>query len=166
MFGGDGAASVPTAKGDGNGWTTCEMGHQHWGLFGAAGVLITDATADGVRVLLQHRAIWTHEGGTWSVPGGARDSHENVIQAALREAGEETTLQPSHLTPYAEWLDDHGGWSYTTVLARFTGGDDEFKAANPETAALEWWPVEQVDSLNLHSGFAAAWPQLRSMIEA
>ena len=24
----------------GNGWVTCEQGHRHWGLFGAAGMLV------------------------------------------------------------------------------------------------------------------------------
>ena len=55
-------------SGDGNGWVVCSLGHRHWGRFGAAGILITDGDA----VVLQHRAAWTHEGGTWAVPGGAR----------------------------------------------------------------------------------------------
>jgi 8-oxo-dGTP pyrophosphatase MutT (NUDIX family) len=150
--------------GDGNGWVTCELGHPHWGLHGAAGILVTDTDENGPRVLLQHRAAWTHEGGTWSVPGGARDSHESVVEAALREAAEETTLRPDQLRPYAEWTVDHGGWSYTTVLAHFTGGTHALAPGNPETAALEWWSVDDVQSLELHSGFADAWPQLRSMI--
>jgi 8-oxo-dGTP pyrophosphatase MutT (NUDIX family) len=153
-----------SSAGDGNGWVTCDLGHPHWGLYGAAGILVTDVAADGLRVLLQHRAAWTHEGGTWSVPGGARDSHESAVEAALREAGEETTLLPIHLRPYAEWVDDHGCWSYTTVLAHFVGGEFALEPGNPETAALEWWPVDEVVNLGLHSGFAASWPQLRSMI--
>src|SRR5579875_3964069 len=100
--------------GDGNGWVFCNRGHRHWGRFGAAGILITD----GARVVLQHRAPWTHQGDTWAVPGGARDSYEDALTAALREAAEETTVDPGYLTPIAEWTDDHGGWCYTTVLAR------------------------------------------------
>src|SRR5436305_13038055 len=103
----------PWVSGDGNGWVECALGHRHWGRFGAAGLLITD----GSRVVLQHRAPWTHEGGTWALPGGARDSHEDATQAALREAVEETTLDPANVSPYHEWIDEHGGWSYTTVLA-------------------------------------------------
>ncbi len=45
--------------------------------------------------MLQHRAAWTHEGGTWALPGGARDSHEDAVAAALREAVEEATLDPA-----------------------------------------------------------------------
>ncbi len=49
-------------------------------------------------VLLQHRAAWSHQGGTWGLPGGARDSHETVEQAAIREAHEEAGLSEDQLT--------------------------------------------------------------------
>ena len=142
-------------SGDGNGWVVCSLGHRHWGRFGAAGILITD----GERVVLQHRAEWTHEGGTWAVPGGARDSHEDPVAAALREAVEETTLDPAHVVPFDEWVDEHGGWSYTTVIAR-TEHRVELEPANPESIAVRWWPVGEVAELELHTGFAAAWPHL------
>jgi 8-oxo-dGTP diphosphatase len=142
-------------SGDGNGWVICSLGHRHWGRFGAAGILITD----GTRVVLQHRAEWTHEGGTWALPGGARDSHEDPIAAAMREAVEETTLDPAHVTPFDEWIDDHGGWSYTTVLAR-TARPVDLAPANAESVAITWWSLADVTALPLHSGFAAAWPHL------
>jgi 8-oxo-dGTP diphosphatase len=143
-------------SGDGNGWAFCGRGHRHWGRFGAAGILITD----GPRVVLQHRAPWTHEGGTWAVPGGARDSHEDAVSAALREAVEETTLDPELISPFGEWVDDHGGWSYTTVLAR-AAHEVDLAPANAESVAIRWWPVEAVGTLPLHAGFAVAWPYLR-----
>jgi 8-oxo-dGTP diphosphatase len=146
-------------SGDGNGWVICRLGHRHWGRFGAAGILLTD----GTRVVLQHRAEWTHEGGTWALPGGARDSHENPVAAALREAVEETTLDPTQVTPFGEWVDDHGGWSYTTVLAR-TDHPVDLAPANAESVAITWWPVADVDGLPLHAGFAAAWPHLRDRL--
>jgi 8-oxo-dGTP pyrophosphatase MutT (NUDIX family) len=151
----------PRVGGDGNGWVECSLGHRHWGLFGAAGLLITD----GVRVVLQHRAAWTHEGGTWALPGGARDSHEDVITAALREAAEETALDPTAVRPVAEWVDDHGGWSYTTVLA-VAVTELNPHAANAESIEIRWWSIDQVARLPLHDGFAAAWPRLRELIEA
>ena len=43
-------------------------------------------------VLLQLRAAWTHGGGTWAIPGGALDSHEEPIAAAVREAWEEVGI--------------------------------------------------------------------------
>jgi len=144
---------------DGNGWARCALGHRHWGRFGAAGLLITD----GARVLLQHRAPWTHEGDTWAVPGGARDSHEQPITAALREAGEEASLDPSVVAPFAEWIDDHGGWSYTTVLSRALGPVD-VQPVNAESDEIRWWAVPEVAGLQLHGGFASAWPHLRERI--
>jgi 8-oxo-dGTP diphosphatase len=146
-------------SGDGNGWIFCEQGHKHWGVFGAAGILITD----GDRVMLQHRAGWTHEGGTWAVPGGARDSHEDAVMAALREAAEETTLDIAQITTGREWVDDHGGWSYTTVIAR-ADARLVLEPASAESAELNWWSFDSVAGLPLHYGFAAAWPSLRALI--
>src|ERR671930_2533902 len=100
--------------GDGNGWVICAHGHRHWGRYGAAGLLVRDAD----RAILQHRAPWTHEGDTWGLPGGARDSHEDVVQAALREADEEASIASGAVAPYGLLVDDHGGWSYTTVIAQ------------------------------------------------
>ena len=146
-------------SGDGNGWVRCSRGHRHWGRFGAAGLLVTD----GARVLLQHRSAWTHEGDTWAIPGGARDSHEDAVMAALREAAEETDLDTSALTPGQTWIDEHGGWSYTTVLAR-TAHAVDLSPANEESDAVRWWRLDEVTGLPLHSGFAAAWPHLRERL--
>ena len=146
-------------SGDGNGWARCALGHRHWGRYGAAGVLITD----GARVMLQHRAAWTHEGGTWAVPGGARDSHEDAVTAALREAAEEAALDPAGIVPLGEWVDDHGGWAYTTVVAHALG-ELAPRAANAESVEVRWWPIGEVPTLQLHAGFANAWPRLLELI--
>jgi 8-oxo-dGTP diphosphatase len=145
---------------DGNGWVRCALGHRHWGRFGAAGVLVTDGSA----VLLQHRAAWTHEGDTWAVPGGARDSSETPVQAALREAVEETSLDPRIVQPVGKWVDEHGGWSYTTIVA-VTATRKTVEPINAESSALRWWSIDEVAGLRLHYGFAAAWPHLRALID-
>lgn len=139
--------------GSGDGWTTCASGHRHWGLFGAAGLLLV---ADR-RVILQHRAPWTHEGDSWAIPGGARD---HAVQAAVREAGEEAALTAADIDPIGLYVDDHGGWSYTTVVARPTRTLHPV-AANDESVSVCWRPVAEVDTLRLHHGFAAAWQRLR-----
>jgi 8-oxo-dGTP pyrophosphatase MutT (NUDIX family) len=146
-------------SGDGNGWARCGLGHKHWGRFGAAGVLVTD----GARVMLQHRAPWTHEGGTWAVLGGARDSHEDALTAALREAAEEAALPADAVAPFGEWVDDHGGWAYTTVLARALT-DLSPRPANTESLQIRWFDIGEVTGLALHAGFASAWPHLRGLL--
>jgi 8-oxo-dGTP pyrophosphatase MutT (NUDIX family) len=144
--------------GDGDGWVVCSRGHRHWGQHGAAGLLITD----GRRAVLQHRAPWTHEGDTWAVPGGARDSHEDVVTAALREAREEAALDAASVRPIALYVDDHGGWSYTTVVALPLEFEHPY-AANAESVDIRWWDNAEIDHLALHQGFAAAWPTLRTV---
>jgi 8-oxo-dGTP pyrophosphatase MutT (NUDIX family) len=145
---------------DGNGWVECELGHRHWGLHGAAGLLLHTVDAEGsLRLLLQHRADWCHHGGTWGLPGGARDSHETVEEAALREAAEETSIDPTQVRLRHVFVDDHGGWSYTTVYA------DSLTALetvpNEESAALEWVGLDRVDALPLHPGFGHTWPEVQ-----
>jgi 8-oxo-dGTP pyrophosphatase MutT (NUDIX family) len=142
-------------SGDGDGWVRCAEGHKHWGLYGAAGLFVTD----GRRSILQHRAPWTHEGGTWGLPGGARDSHEDAVMTALREADEEADLDAELIEPVALWVVDHGGWSYTTVLARPLA-ELHPHAANAESVEVRWWPNPAVEALPLHPGFALTWPHL------
>jgi len=139
---------------DGDGWTQCALGHRHWGLHGAAGLLVV---APGPVVLLQHRAAWSHHGDTWGIPGGARASGETALEAALREAGEETGLGADELVVQREVLDDHGGWAYTTVLARAARAV-AVQPQDGESIALEWVPLAQVATRVLHPGFAAGWP--------
>jgi 8-oxo-dGTP diphosphatase len=147
------------AVGDGNGWVQCTCGRTHWGVHGAAGLLVTS----GTQVLLQLRSRWTHNGGTWALPGGARDSHEDALTAALREVVEETSLDVDSVTVWDEVVDDHGAWSYTTLIADSPAAV-EVAETNDESDAMQWWPVERVDSLPLHYGFAASWPALRERI--
>lgn len=150
--------------GDGDGWVRCAQGHRHWGRHGAAGLLLRarhPEDAGGRLVLLQQRAGWSHEGGTWAVPGGARDSHEDDLACALREAEEEVGLDSSSVVVVTTHLDDHGGWRYTTVVA-------DAPAALPvrarrETAAVRWVAEHEVETLTLHPGFGAAWPRLRGL---
>ncbi|MGX7679884.1 NUDIX hydrolase [Jatrophihabitans sp. DSM 45814] len=144
--------------GSGDGWTVCLFGHRHWGLYGAAGLLIVD----GDRVVLQHRAPWTHEGGSWGIPGGARDAGETPVQAALREANEEAGLDPDDIEPIGLYIADHGTWSYTTVVARPRRPIYPM-AVNAESVSVEWVPTAEVDTLLLHGGFASAWPQLQQV---
>ena len=104
-------------RGDGDGWTYCAQGHKHWGIHGAAGLLLRYSDpAGGDQVLLQHRALWSHHGGTWGILGGARNSGETPVHTAAREAAEEAGFGPERYSVVGEHVDDHGGWSYTTIV--------------------------------------------------
>jgi 8-oxo-dGTP pyrophosphatase MutT (NUDIX family) len=129
-------------------------------VYGAAGLLLV---APGPTVLLQHRAAWSHHGSTWGLPGGARGSSESAVQAALREAAEETGLDTAELEVIDELLDDHGDWSYTTVVAR-ARAELAVHALDRESADVRWLPADGVHELPLHPGFADTWPVLRSRI--
>ena len=150
----------------GNGWVTCAQGHQHWGLFGAAGILVyVPHPADPAQslVLLQHRAKWSHQGGTWALPGGAMDSDETPAEAALREADEEVMLDPKLVVPRGQYTDDHGGWAYHTVLAQAPEPVKVYSDAYESDEAV-WRPAGLVDELDLHPGFAETWPILRQAL--
>lgn len=146
---------------DGDGWALCARGHRHWGKYGAAGLLAVHHDRDGTpHLLMQKRAWWCHHGGTWGLPAGARDSHEDPVTAALREAGEEAALAAEGLRIQGLHIDDHGGWAFHTVIAEADG----FLPAAPassETTETRWIPVEEVTTRRLHPGFAATWPELR-----
>lgn len=145
--------------GDGNGWVECALGHRHWGVYGAAGLLLRRRLGPGiVQVLMQHRAPWTNDGDTWGLPGGARDSHESAGQAALREAAEEAGVPADAVAVRGELSDDHGGWSYVTVIADALS--EVTVVPNAESVALRWVEEDDVDQLRLHPGFAATWPEL------
>jgi len=141
-------------KGDGDGWTTCAQGHRHWGRYGAAGLLLTD----GRHVLVQQRASWVQHGGTWGIPGGARDSHEDALTAAVREASEEG-VNVAGVEPVSVLVDDHGGWSYTTVITRVPGAPRIVPSV--EVDRSRWVALDEVAALPLHSGFADSWSALR-----
>jgi len=145
-------------RGDGDGWTRCALGHKHWGVYGAAGLLLRHDD----RVLLQHRALWSHHGGTWGVLGGARNRAETAEQAAAREAHEEAGLLPDAYTVTGRHVDDHGGWSYTTIVAR---ADSELvlTGLTGETIEVRWVPVADLHDLDLHPGFAATWNHVRAI---
>jgi 8-oxo-dGTP diphosphatase len=160
------------ATGDGNGWVSSAPGRRHWGRFGAAGLALLRAApaAAGIRgadpqVLMQLRAGWTHEGGRWGLPGGARDSHETVAETALREAAEEAGIDPAKVRVIGSQIGiDHGVWSYTYVLA-LAGPDLQVGPPTEESDALRWVDLDDVPTLPLHAGLAATWPDLRPAID-
>ena len=154
-------------QGDGDGWVVSDSGAHYWGRYGAAGLLLRAPGADGTpAVLLQHRAVWSHQGGTWGLPGGARDSHETPEQTAVREAHEEAGLPADLLavraTVVTAEVSGIGGtrWSYTTVVA--DAAELLRTVPNRESAEMRWVAESEVANLRLHPGFAASWQRLRT----
>ena len=145
---------------DGDGWIECTCGSKHWGLNGAAGLLLVRDK----KVLLQHRAPWVHNGDTWGIPGGARDSHETTFAAALREAHEEIGIDKHLVTEVDLFVDDHGPWKYETVIAI---ADPQLVAheQNDESLQVEWIAFADVAKKNLHPSFANTWPQLLAILQ-
>lgn len=149
----------------GDGFIRCSDGHVRWGLFGAAGVVFVHRTAsDGPVVMLQKRSAFAHEGGTWSCAGGALDMGESPLQGALREAAEEVGTIPDDARPIGQYVfAPCPEWHYTTIVVEV---DSLFgESVNFETDAVQWFTPDQVDSLAVHAGFAAAWPHLRELID-
>ncbi|MCV6973287.1 NUDIX hydrolase [Mycobacterium bourgelatii] len=153
-------------QGDGDGWVISDRGVHYWGKFGAAGLLLRAPRADGTpAVLLQHRAIWSHQGGTWGLPGGARDSHETPEQTAVREAREEAGLRAEQLAVRGTVVTATASgtaWTYTTVVADANELLDTLP--NRESAELRWVAEDEVADLPLHPGFAASWQRLRTSL--
>jgi 8-oxo-dGTP diphosphatase len=141
-------------------------GNAYWGRHGAAGLLLRAPRPDGsAAVLLQHRAPWSHQGGTWGLPGGARDSHETAEQAAVREAEEEAGLVPEQVTVRTTVVTaEVSGWTYTTVIA--DASVELATVPNRESAELRWVAEDEVADLPLHPGFAASWDRLREVTAA
>lgn len=145
---------------DGDGWVECDCGNRHWGKHGAAGLLLIRDE----NLLLQHRAPWVHNGDTWGVPGGARDSHESIIEAAIREAVEETGIDPALVNPITTFEDRHGNWRYDTVLASAAPNLEPHKL-NDESHEVRWVHQSEVANLNLHPSFAKTWPAVFSLLK-
>ena len=145
---------------DGDGWIDCSCGGKHWGLYGAAGLLLLR----GSQVLLQHRAPWVHNGDTWGIPGGARDSHESFIEAAIREAHEEIGITAQEIEVLTESAEEHGIWSYHTIVARAHSSCDPI-AANQESLEVRWVEQSEVSKQSLHPAFGKNWLKLHDLIQ-
>ncbi|MBL1075926.1 NUDIX domain-containing protein [Nocardia sp. 2] len=152
-------------RGDGDGWFRDLDGVRHWGRYGAAGLLLRTPLDESGRtaVLLQLRGQGrAATRRTWTIPGGACDSHETAAEAALREAREEAGVDARRVRVRGERISTTalGGWTYTTVVA-------DTPAPLPtrrdrETLALRWIPEDEVPNLRLHPDFRDAWPRLRA----
>ncbi|MBG6240236.1 8-oxo-dGTP pyrophosphatase MutT (NUDIX family) [Mycetocola sp. CAN_C7] len=147
----------PHPRNPGDAWVFADDGSKYWGRFGAAGLLAVDPDRG---VLLQHRALWSHFGGTWGLPGGARHKGEDAVTGAIREASEEAAVPTDAVRPRFSHTLDLGIWSYVTLAADVVTPFDA-QVADPESLDVRWVPLDEIDGLPLHPGFEARWPELR-----
>lgn len=151
----------PAHRNPGDAWVEGPDGSRFWGRFGAAGLLAHDPARG---ILLQHRVEWSHFGGTWGLPGGARHQHEAAVHGALREANEEAGVPEHAVAVRFTSVLDLGYWSYTTAVAHVERPFEPV-ISDPESLALDWVATDAVGRLPLHPGFAAAWPSLRAELD-
>ena len=137
----------------GDGFITVADGSARWGRFGAAGALLRHTDGDNVAFFLALRSLHCHRGGTWAIPGGAIDEGETPEEAALREFGEEVGPLNSSYTVAELHQDDHGGWSYWTVLIDVDERFDPPPIYSWETDDVRWVSADDVHTLDLFPEF-------------
>ncbi|WP_427869578.1 NUDIX domain-containing protein [Leucobacter luti] len=145
----------------GDAWVTAADGGRYWGRFGAAGLLAHDRERGAI--LLQHRVTWSDHGDTWGIPGGARHEGEAAMAAGIREAQEEAGVPDNAVIPRYTHVLDRGGWSYTTLIAD-VATPFEPEITDPESHALAWVELDEVEKLPLHPAFATSWQLLRPLL--
>jgi 8-oxo-dGTP diphosphatase len=135
----------------GDGFVTLDDGSLR---FGAAGVLVRWAAEDGSPwYFLARRSEWCHQGGCWAIPGGALHLGEAPIDGALREFVEEVGDCLGGFSVAGVHEDDHGGWSYWTVVVDVPERFDTPVAVNWETAEAGWIPRHRLPELELLTPF-------------
>ena len=135
----------------GDGFITLADGTARWGRFGAAGVLVRA----GDHVFVAQRSLHCHNGGTWAIPGGALDLHETPLEGALREFAEEIGVHLSDFEVAEVHEDDHGGWSYWTIVLHVSEPFDAPTELHWETAATAWVDLDELAALELFPAFRA-----------
>ena len=152
----------------GDGWVNCACGRKHWGTNGAAGVLLArrdPKTGEVTHIVMQHRAAWSAEGGTWGIPGGAIADGESPIEGALRESYEEANITPADIEGVGSYCEDHGPWAYTTVFAFERPNHEVHTRANDdESMEIEWVSIDQVPDLKLLTAMRADWPRFEKRL--
>lgn len=115
------------------------------GHFTASAFLVS---IDGSRALLTHHAKL----GRWLQPGGHLDGENDLAEAALREASEESGLpglvvEREILDLDRHWIPareaDPGHWHYDVCFLVRATGSEEFEVSH-ESLALAWRSVEEL----------------------
>ena len=79
-------------RGDGDRWVFDPDGARYWCPRRRQAAARAPLPDSGIGILLQHRAVWSHRGRHVGPTRWARDSHETVVDTAIREADEEAGI--------------------------------------------------------------------------
>jgi len=115
-------------------------------------------TDRGVEWLLLRRSEAVLYAGTWRMVGGKVRAGETAWQAALRELGEETGLQPTvfwtlpTVNTFYEWEEDR-----ITLAPAFAAELREDPVLDREHDSFEWLPIEEASE-------RLEWPEQRRLI--
>ena len=127
------------------------------------GVMLVNANGEA----FVGRRIDNKEGDWWQMPQGGIDEGEDVEAAALRELGEETGVDPAHISIIARmreqlrydlpeeligklWKGQYRGQEQVWYLARFTGADSDIDIEAhdpPEFCDWKWIDPEQLPNM-------------------
>ena len=140
----------------GDGFITLADGTARWGRFGAAGVLVRHRD----QVFVAQRSLHCHNGGTWAIPGGALDLGEPPLEGALREFSEEIGIRLEAFEVAEIHEDDHGGWSYWTIVVDVHEPFEPPVDLHWETAAVAWVTLGRLGELELFPAFRATLARL------
>lgn len=158
------ASSLPQS---GDSWVACRCGNRHWGRHGAAGLFLVrrDETGMFTDVVLQHRALWSHHGGTWGIPGGALNLGESAFEGAVREAQEEAGIAQHHVAELGQIVLDHPDWSYTTVIAQTLDPYAPISATDAESLEVAWVPLSAIRDRLLLPAFAESLTKIEEILK-
>jgi 8-oxo-dGTP diphosphatase len=138
----------------GDGFVLVTDGTRRWGRYGAAGILARWADDEGALwYFLARRSEYCHQGGTWSIPGGALQEDEEPVAGARREWAEELGVSLDDFAVVGVHEDDHGGWSYWTVVVEVPIRFALPTLVNWETAEVAWIREDHLVQLDLHDAF-------------
>jgi 8-oxo-dGTP diphosphatase len=105
-------------------------------------------TNEAGKILLTKRSVDPFK-GQWCLPGGHIDENEKALDAAIREAKEETDLDfEAEFFTYVDEIIPELSWHAVVIV--FTGkGAGELDAQDGEVADIAWFSLEKARSISL-----------------
>lgn len=122
----------------GDGWVDCACGRKHWGTNGASGVLLarrSETTCEVTHVVMQHRAVWSAEGGTWAFPAAPPP----MAKARSRARCANRTRKPTSRRRTSTWSDRTARTTAHGRTPRCSPSKSRGTASNPRPTTTKAW---------------------------